>query len=119
EVQGDTGGRCADRHNGIDPLVRRRIADDESETVVVRQFVSGPQSLTHRSPDRSKELLSLRIQLLDPGPKLGLWRKFLATWFHGHRILSVVLNSQSVVMRRQRPPAGIPHSDERISDPPR
>jgi hypothetical protein len=28
EVQRYTGGTCADRHDGIDPSVRRRIADD-------------------------------------------------------------------------------------------
>ena len=34
EVQRDTGGTCGDRHDGIDPSVRRRIADHERGAVV-------------------------------------------------------------------------------------
>src|SRR5262249_27572130 len=79
----------------IDPSVRRRIADDEGVTVVVRQLVGGRESLTHRSPDRSKELLILRIKLIDVVPELGLRRTFLAIGFHCHRILPVVLSSSA------------------------
>src|SRR5436305_2090713 len=93
EVQRYTGGRCADRHDGIDPSVRRRIADDEGVTVVVRQLVGGREPLTHSSPDRSKELLILRIKPVDVGPELSLRRRLLAIGFHCHRILPVVLSS--------------------------
>src|SRR5262245_42911374 len=95
EVQRHTGGTCADRHDGIDPAVRRRIADDEGVTVVVRQLVGGRESLTHSSPDRSKELLIPRIKLVDVGPELSLGRKFPAIGFHCHRILPVVLSSSA------------------------
>jgi len=95
EVQRYTGGICTDRHDGIDPSVRRRIADDEGVTVVVRQFVGGRESLTYCSPDRSKELLILRIKLVDAGPELGLRRTFLAIGFHCPRILPVVLSSSA------------------------
>src|ERR1700691_3057485 len=95
EVQRYTGGTCADRHDGIDPSVRRRIADDEGVAVVVCQLVGGRESLTHRSPDRSKELLILRIKLVDVGPELGLRRTFLAIGFHCHRILPVVLSGSA------------------------
>src|SRR5262245_28957578 len=95
EVQRNTGGTCADRHDGIDPSVRRRIADDEGVTVVVRQLVGGREALTHRCPDRSKELLILRIKLVDVGPELGRRRRFLPIGFHCHRILPVVLRSSA------------------------
>src|SRR3954452_13409889 len=61
EVQRYAGGTCADRHDGIDPSVLRRITDDDGMTVVVGQLVRGRESLTHRGPDRSKELPILRI----------------------------------------------------------
>src|SRR5207248_5003095 len=95
EVQGNTGGICADRYDGLDPPVRRRIADDEGVTVVVRQLVGGRESLPHGRPDRSKELLILRIELVDVGPELSLGRKFPAIGFHCHRILPVVLSSSA------------------------
>src|SRR6185503_9785675 len=97
-VQSHTGGTCGDRHDAIDPAVRRRIADDDGVTVVVRQLVGGRESLAYRSPDRSKELLILRIDPVDEGPELGLRRKFPATWFHGHRILAVVLRFSNGLM---------------------
>src|SRR5262249_27275857 len=90
-----TGGTCADCHDGIDPSVRRRIADDEGVTVVVRQLIGGRESLTHSSPDRSKELLILRIKLVDVGPELSLGRKFLCIGVHCHRIVPVVLSSSA------------------------
>src|SRR3954469_7263496 len=93
EGQRYTAGTCADRHDGIDPSVRRRIADDEGVTVVVRQLVGGRKSLTHSSPDRSNELLILRIKPVDVGPELSLGRTFRAIGFHCHRILPVVLSS--------------------------
>src|SRR5262249_8550307 len=95
EVQRSTGGAWADRHDAIDPSVRRRIADDEGVTVVVRQLVGGRESLTHCSPGRSKELLILRIKFVDVGPELGRRRTFLAIGFHWHRILPVVLSSSA------------------------
>src|SRR5262245_4850341 len=95
EVQRYTGGTCADRHDAIDTSVRRRIADDEGVTVIVRQFVGGRESLAHGSPDRSKELLILRIKLVDVGPELDLRRTFLAIGFHCHRIFPVVLSSSA------------------------
>src|SRR5262249_29562746 len=95
EVQRNTGGTCADRHDAIDTSVRRRIADDEGVTVFVRQFVGGRESLAHGSPDRSKELPILRIELFDVGPELGLRRTFRAIEFHCHRILPVVLSSSA------------------------
>src|SRR5262245_12099386 len=95
EVQRYAGGTRADRHDGIDPSVRRRIADDEGVTVVVRQLVGGRESLTHRGPDRAKELLIIRIKLVDVGPELGHRRTFLAIGFHCHRILPVVLSNSA------------------------
>src|SRR5262249_35388926 len=95
EVQRYTGGARAERHDAIDPSVRRRIADDEGVTVVVRQFVGGRESLAHRGPDRSKELLILRIKLVDVGPEPGPRRAFLAIGFHCHRTLPVVLSSSA------------------------
>src|SRR6185369_7346257 len=62
EVQRYTGGTCGDRQDGIDPSVRRRVAYDEEAVVVVRQLVGGRETLTYSSPDRSNELLVLRIK---------------------------------------------------------
>ena len=93
EVQSHTGGTCGDRHDAIDPAVRRRIADDDGVVVVVRQLVGGRESLPYSSPDRSNELLILRIKPVDEGPELGLRRKFAAIGFHCHRILPVSLSS--------------------------
>src|SRR5687767_4754545 len=92
EVQRRSGGTRGDRHDALDPAVRRRLADDDGVAVVVRQLVGGRESLTYYSPDRSKELLILRIQPVDEGPELGLRCKFPAAWFQGHRILPVVLD---------------------------
>src|SRR5262245_40651625 len=93
EVQRDTGGACGDRHDGIDPSVRRRIADHEVAVVVVRQLVGGRESLTYSGPDRSNELLIFWIKPVDVGPELSLGRRFPSIAFHCHCILKVVLNS--------------------------
>src|SRR4051812_15268079 len=106
EVQRYTGGRCADRHDGIDPSVRWRIADDEGETVVVRQLVGGRESLTHSSPDRSKELLILRIKLADVGPELSLWCVFRVNGADCHLTLQVLVRNAA-----RDPPNGF--ADER------
>src|SRR5205085_5941479 len=98
EVQRYTGGRCADRHDGIDPSVRRRIADNEGVTVVVRQLVGGRESLTYSSPDRSNELLILRIKPVDVGLQLILGRRFHFIVFHCHRILLVVFSSSAATI---------------------
>src|SRR5258708_39436995 len=93
EVQSHTGGTCGDRHNAIDAAVRRRIADDDGVAVVVRQLVGGRESLTYSSPDRSNELLILRIKPVYEGLELGLRCQLAAIGFHCHRILPVVLSS--------------------------
>src|SRR5262245_22964740 len=110
EVQRYTGGICTDRHDGIDPSVRWRIADDEGVTVVVRQLVGGRESLTHSSPDRSKELLILRIKLVDAGPELGLGRTFLAFRFQCHCILRDVpfLSVRKARRAATSPPGPVP-----------
>src|SRR5579862_2719 len=71
EVQSHTGGTCGDRHDAIDPAIRRRVTDDDGVVVVVRQLVCGRESLAYSSPDRSNELLILRIKPVDEGPELG------------------------------------------------
>src|SRR5260370_41545556 len=91
-----TGGTSGDRHDAIDPAVRRRIADDDGVVVVVRQLVGGRESLPYSSPDRSNELLILRIKPVDEGPELGLRRKFPAIGFHCHGILPVALSSSAL-----------------------
>src|SRR5262249_19520839 len=90
EVQRYTGGPCGDRHDGIDPAVRRRIADNEEAVVVVRQLVGGRESLAYSSPDRSNELLILRIKPVDVGPELSLGRRFPSIASCCHRILPAV-----------------------------
>ena len=92
EVRSHTGGTRGDHHDAVDPAVRRRIADDDGVVVVVRQLVGGRESLPYGSPDRSNELLILRIKPVDEGPELGLRRKFPVIGFHCHRILPVALS---------------------------
>src|SRR5260370_14730015 len=89
-----TGGTSGDRHDAIDPAVRRRIADDDGVVVVVRQLVGGRESLSYSSPDRSNELMILRIKPVDEGPELGLRRKFPSIVVRCHRILFHTLDSR-------------------------
>src|SRR5258708_23157360 len=115
EVQSHTGGTSGERHDAIDPGVRRRIADDDGIVVVVRQLVGGRESLTYSSPDRSNERLILRIKPVDEGPELGLRRKFPAIGFHCHRILPVVLSSS--VSRYSGRPSCQPSLSSRTAGP--
>ena len=108
EVQPHTVGTCGDRHDAIDPPIRGRIAEDDGVRVVVRQLVGGRESLTDNSPDRSNELLILRIKPVDEGPELGLRRTLPAIGFHCHRILPIVLTSSASV-----PPNGLRFSGGR------
>jgi hypothetical protein len=64
--QGETDKREPD---AIDPSVRRRIADDDGRGVVVHELVGGWEPLARRRPDRSNELLVLRIKAVDAHPE--------------------------------------------------
>src|SRR5262245_55146560 len=73
EVQEYAVRPCGDRHDAFDSPLRRRIGDDDETLVVVRQLVGGGESFSQRSPDRSSELLDLRIKPADQAtkPELG------------------------------------------------